>query len=174
MNRQSHSPSCWAGWKLYNLLFPSPSAIRFLIRTTHFFYGIVCLGDVLISWWCLLQLSGRPTAHHKHCRVGKPFIYFFFLCFVFFNINPRWHWELLCDPMVCLLCLSAAAHLFSFYSLCFSLGSVYAWLGPTPLKWWRGVHSVWDGNLLFVWGFYGYCFHLLSVRSSWIQMCEEN
>lgn len=93
----------------------------------------------------------------------------------FFQVNPRGHTKLLCFPAVCLLCLSAAAHRSGFYSHCFSSGSVYAWLDPGLLTWWRRVQSVWESDLLFVWcGVHGYCFRLLSARSSWTQMCEEN
>lgn len=78
------------------------------------------------------------------------FSLFFFVVFLPEFIPPG-HSKLLCSPTVRLLCLSAAAHLFGFYGLCFSLGSVYAWLGPALLKWWRGgVQNVRGGDLLFV------------------------
>lgn len=108
---------------------------------------LICLIVLFILWICLFynsvsQLSGHPTAPYKHhltsLLMGKPFSLSSFPFFFLFEINPPGHSKLLCFPTVCLLCLSAAAHLFGFYSLCFSLGSVYAWLGPHTFKMMKG------------------------------------
>ena len=105
------------------------------------------------------------------------FLSLFFFFFFFARIYPPGHSKLLCSPTVRLLCLSAAAHLFGFYGLCFSLGSAYAWLGPALLKWWRGGGRKMSGKAIFysLWCVYGYCSpFVISLQQPDGEKSEEN
>lgn len=65
-----------------------PWAIKSVICTAHLFYGDICFVDMFILWCCLLQLSGRPTAHNKHYFSPRGKTFFYFSLF-FLNKSPR-------------------------------------------------------------------------------------
>lgn len=112
-----------------------PTATRLVICIAYLFYGVVCFVDMFMMPFASVKWLSNRHGTPLHSLWENPFL----SLPLFFKINPPGHSKLLWYPTVCLLCLSAAAHLFGFYGLCFSLGSVYAWLDPALLKWWRGL-----------------------------------
>lgn len=141
------------------------------ICIAHLFYGIVCFADMFILWCCLLQLSGRPTAHNKHHfslnTWPKPFLS---LCV--FNVNPPGCSDLLCFSLPVMF-ISSSTSLWFLWSLFLRRICLCA-TGPALLKWWRGVQSVWEGDVSFVWCVHCSCSSMLSAHSSQTVECEEN
>lgn len=143
-----------------------------VICIARLFYGGVCFAGMFILRCCSLQLSGHPTASNKH-HFSLYVKTFFFLSvfFFFFNKSPGALWAAL---------LQSACYVYLQQHISLVLWSLFLHMiclcltGPALLKWWRGVQSVWEGDLLFVWCVYGFCSYLLSAGSSRTENCEEN
>lgn len=116
-----------------------PAAIILVICIAHLFYGFVCIVDV---YFMMLLSSVKWTSNGSqqaplHSVWENPFLSLSLFFFIFL-INPPGHSKPLCFPMVCLVCLSAAAHLFGFYSLCFSSGFCLCLTGLSTFKMMKG------------------------------------